>query len=167
MNKLTTLLILIGLSQATHALQCEIEIVKMPCWENYNVKIELYASSNSSSKRTIVLRKKSQDRPAVFNAKTTLDCKRGDAIKYFALFNPPIWDNQKGDVQVVAEKLLGVSQALPDAVTISQMTLCYPDDFKDVPYPMEYTPKCNCPKVEEVTKPGKGPEIETKPKKAK
>lgn len=155
MRTLTALLLIICSTNAS-ALTCSVKVLKASCWGNYDVTIPMHFSSNAGSRRTVVLAKKTAKDAAKFEALVTMPCKKGDQLLYSAKFSPPIWDGGKESPDILASQKIGVILGLPDTVKDYKLDICFPRDFMEVPYPMEYNTKCKCPERPKVSKKDKG-----------
>ena len=140
--KLFFLLILSVFTTSGFALQCTIKVQKADCWANYNVMIGVRTNAGGGT-RTAVLTKKTKKKEAVFEKTVVLPCKVGNRLIYSAKFNPPLWDDEKKDAIVAQNQAISVPQ-VTEKTTAVAMTICYPEDFKNAPFPYEYTPSCEC-----------------------
>lgn len=142
MKRFSLLVVAVLFSIQSQALMCAVKLQKASCWENYNVIVTV-KSSLVKDKTTVVLVKKNKAKPALFEKTVELKCKSGGKLLYKAKFNPPIWDDEKGDSTVVAKQSIAIPAVSPTASKVA-MSICFPDDYKNAPFPYEYTEGCKC-----------------------
>lgn len=132
-------IILMGLSFSFEALAftCYFTLVKNSCWKNYDVTVELMnASSSKSMVKTTAPKGKDWIR-------TQFTCEPNQAFNYHATFLPIIWDADKGKVYP-GKSTWSLPPQIKKGDTAWNITMCFPEEFAEVPYPLDATGNCKC-----------------------
>lgn len=101
-------------------------------------------SRKANDKRMVFLTKDKSNKPSVHQKDVLLRCEPGDSLSYSAKFNPPIWDDQKGDSVVYAKQRVAIPTGLSKKHKVA-ISICFPEDYKNAPFPYEYSEDCACP----------------------
>jgi hypothetical protein len=116
---------------------CFFTVVKDSCWTKYNVEVNLIVSSTAKTLTTVnVVDGQIWGRQA-------FACQPGDIYSFSASFTPVFWQSDKNKkYKSLTHYQLPVSVSQGD--TAWNVTLCYPRDFSEVPYPPEASGDCVC-----------------------
>jgi hypothetical protein len=127
--------VLCAISFNLFAFPCYLSVVKSSCWNDYNVSIDLIDVSNEKNITHVAI---PQDK---LWGRESFECSPRQTFRFEAQFNPDIWEN---DAQ---KKFKGKRYwSLPlstDQAVAWNITICYPDDFSEVPTP-RVAGKCGC-----------------------
>ena len=140
MKRITVLsaiiLSIIGIPEAS-AFTCFLTLVKNSCWVDYNVNVDVTDASTSKSILTgTVLKGKLWSR-------TKFACEAGQAFNYTATFSPIIWESDKGK-HYPGKSTWSLPAEIKKGDTAWNITVCYPEEFSEVPYPITNVTKCVC-----------------------
>ena len=71
------------------------------------------------------------------------DCETGESLTYLASFSPVFWDADKGK-QFPGKKSWKLPDKMAKGDTAWNITVCYPEEFAEVPLPPTAKGGCNC-----------------------
>ncbi|MGC1182370.1 hypothetical protein [Legionella sp.] len=120
------------------AITCYYTLAKDNCWIKYNVTVQVVDTSTDEVLTTVTV-------PAGKSwARVTFPCKtNGQKLIYKAQFTPPIWESEKGHVYT-AKNYWSLPKVVNPGDSAWNVSVCYPSDFSEVPYPPEATGNCKC-----------------------
>ncbi|MFY7697314.1 MAG: hypothetical protein ACOVQX_00555 [Legionella sp.] len=139
MAKWLSMLVFCCYSMSSFAFTCYFTAIKDSCWDNYNVTINVYDAVSNASILSVLIPQGS------FWQRKRFECSAKQRFRYEANFNPVFWESDAG------KSYFGVRfEQLPDEISDREaawnLSLCYPADFAEVPFPPEGTSKCKCDK---------------------
>lgn len=134
--KLFFMLVLMVPLQA-ESFPCFFTVVKDSCWTKYDVVVNLMVASTAKTLTTVnVVDGQTWGRQA-------FTCQPGDIYSFNASFTPVFWQSDKNKIyNSLTHYRLPAS--VPEGDTAWSVTLCYPRDFSEVPYPPEASGNCVC-----------------------
>ncbi|MCL9683419.1 hypothetical protein [Legionella maioricensis] len=133
------LIVSLGLScsGAVWSFPCYYTLVKDSCWTKYNVSVDVIDPATTKKLLTATV-------PAGKSwIRDTFDCHPAQSLVYIAQFSPVFWKSDEG------KKYQGLRNwFLPGEInpgdTAWTITICYPKDFAQVPFPPEADGNCKC-----------------------
>ncbi len=112
-------------------------MVKDSCWENYTLTVNVSNAATGEPVATIIV---PQGQSWVRQAFT---CQPKDDLSLKATFTPVFWQNDEGKIYSALR-----DWKLPDSVakgdTAWNVTVCYPEEFSEVPLPPDASGSCKC-----------------------
>lgn len=137
MAKTVVLLISAFFSAFTYAIPCFFTVAKDSCWTNYNVTVSLFdAGSNKLVGSILIPKGKSW-------ARVQSNCSPGTTLRVQAQFNPIFWQGDENKIYAAQNYQILPSQ-IAKGETAWNITLCFPQQFAEVPFPPEGTANCQC-----------------------
>ncbi len=137
MKKIILLSIALAFSPAASAHTCFFTLVKDSCWTNYDVTVDVTNASTSKSLFNISVPKgKSWTRKK-------FSCDAAESFNYSATFSPVFWQADKGK-HFSGKRTWTLPQKMKQGDTAWDITVCYPEQFSEVPLPPTADSKCNC-----------------------
>ena len=131
------MLIALGFSMEASAFTCFLTLVKNSCWKNYEVTVELTdASTNASMIKGVV------PKGELFVRKQ-FDCEAAQAFNFSATFLPIIWESEKGK-HYPGKTTWSLPPAVAKGDTAWNISMCFPEEFSEVPYPSDASGECKC-----------------------
>lgn len=138
MNKWFVMMCALGLSTPTYAFSCYLTVVKSSCWKNYNVTVILQDPTNKDKEVTSVLIPANR-----MWAREKFECQPGQKLKFKAKFNPVFWEGDEGKVYM-GKKYWELPKEVKKKELAWNISLCYPQQFAEVPLPPEAGGNCTC-----------------------
>jgi hypothetical protein len=146
----TALVLTIGCVNQASAITCFFTLMKDSCWTDYDVTVKVVDASNKKPLTNITVPKgKSWNR-------VTFTCDEGQSFNYSATFTPTFWKADEGKV-FPGNRTWMLPEKLQKGDTAWNITLCYPEQFSEVPMPPTAAGSCVCDakKIPPVTPPKK------------
>lgn len=138
MKKIITMLsLMVGLSPAVFASTCFITFVKDSCWTDYNLTIAVTDASTSKQLLSVSVPK------GIPWVRKTFSCEAGESFNYAATFSPVFWATDKGKV-FRGTRTWTLPQTMEKGATAWDITVCYPEQFSEVPLPPTGGSHCKC-----------------------
>ncbi len=139
MTKFIALLLGCFMFFQAHAFQCFLTLVKDSCWTNYNVNVVITNASTGKAITDVnVYLGKSWNR-------VQFECQPGETLSFSASFTPVFWQSDQGKVYPgFHDWTLPLKPAKGE--TAWNITLCYPEQFSEVPLPPTAGNSCKCNK---------------------
>lgn len=131
------LLPLVGICQDASAFNCFFTLVKNSCWENYDVNVDVVDADNG--KRVLV----GNVPKGKLWSRTKFTCQPGESFNYTAYFSPIIWAADKGK-HYPGKSTWSLPPEIKKGDTAWNITVCYPEEFSEVPYPETNAVSCKC-----------------------
>jgi len=120
-----------------HAFSCYLTVAKDNCWKDYNVTIGVFDTSNDKQIATLIIPEGSAW------ARQAFTCQPGEKLRFQAQFTPVFWESDQGKVYPAKD-----FWTLPDKPAQGDIawniTLCYPEQFSEVPFPPQAGAHCKC-----------------------
>ncbi|WP_133128231.1 hypothetical protein [Legionella nagasakiensis] len=132
------LLLSMSCAVAVYAFPCFVTVVKDNCWADYNVTVNVLDASNNNNLlvTVIVPQGSSWDRQK-------FTCQPGQKLKFQAQFTPVFWEKDEGKTYDGQHYWILPDQVKKDE-TAWNLTICYPEQFSEVPFPPTATAQCKC-----------------------
>ena len=119
------------------AFTCYYTLAKDSCWIRYNVTVEVIDATTSKILTTVTVPE------GKYWTRTTFNCDTGQKLMYRAQFSPVIWDADKGSIYY-AKNYLSLPNSLNSGDSAWNISVCYPSDFSQVPFPPDAANNCTC-----------------------
>lgn len=117
---------------------CFITIVKDTCWTDYNVTVDVLDADNANQKLVTVI----VPTGSAWN-RQKFSCKPSQKLKFQARFTPVFWKKDAGKVYNGTNYWILPDKPSPDE-TAWNLTICYPKQFSEVPFPPTGGGNCKC-----------------------
>jgi hypothetical protein len=125
------------ITTTAHAFSCYATLVKDSCWSNYTVSIDVVDTKKNKVLVTLFM-------PIGTDwDRETFDCDLGANLALKATFSPTMWRDQADRVYSGKSYWL-IPKDAPTGVVAWNLTRCFPEDFAEVPVPIEATDHCTC-----------------------
>lgn len=125
------------LSNSLWAITCYYTLVKDNCWSKYTVTVDVMDAPTSKVLTTVVLP------PGKSWVRQTFPCDAGAKLMYRAQFSPSIWESDKDQIYY-AKNYWSLPNDVNPGDSAWNVSVCYPSDFSQVPFPPEATGTCKC-----------------------
>ena len=133
-------LLFLSLATQAYSFPCYITIIKDNCWTNYDVTVQVDDVMVERPITSIVIPSgKSWTR-------YEFSCEEKQTVQFLAMFSPVIWDKDE-DKQYKSKRFWAFPEAIRQGDTAWNMTVCYPNDFAEVPMPPDVSGACECDKT--------------------
>lgn len=133
----TVLSAALSFSSAADAYTCFFTLVKDSCWTDYNVTVDVTDASTSKTLfRISVPKGKSW-------ARKKFSCDAAESFDYRASFSPVFWQSDKGK-HFSGKRTWTLPQTMKAGDTAWSITVCYPEEFSEVPLPPTANSQCAC-----------------------
>lgn len=126
--------------QAVHAFPCFLTIVKDSCWINYDVTVKVLDSSSNQVISTIIIPKGNRW------ARESFACQPKQIINFQAVFSPVFWASDQGKIYP-GQNYWTLPFKIAKGDTAWSITMCYPEQFAEVPLPPTAKGNCQCNKT--------------------
>ena len=133
----TLLSIALSFSPAASAYTCFFTLVKDSCWTNYNVTVDVSNASTSKTLFSVSVPKGTSWTRKKFS------CDAAESFNYSATFSPAFWQTDKGK-HFSGKRTWTLPQKMKQGDTAWDITVCYPEEFSEVPFPPTADSKCQC-----------------------
>lgn len=129
--------ITLGLSGNLNAFTCFLTLVKDSCWTDYNISVDMGDATTGKPVLTLGVPKgKSYSRQE-------FTCQPGQVFNYKATFSPIFWQADKGKV-FMGKRTWALPHKIAKGDTAWNITICYPDEFAEIPLPPSANGNCKC-----------------------
>lgn len=129
--------IAMGVSSQVSALDCFLTVVKDSCWTDFDVNVKMTNADEGKQILSITVPKgKSWSREK-------FTCDAGESLSYMATFSPVFWAADKGK-QYPGIKFWKLPEQMKAGDTAWNITVCYPEQFSEVPLPPSARGTCKC-----------------------
>ncbi|KTC90590.1 hypothetical protein OQJ18_00920 [Fluoribacter dumoffii] len=119
------------------SITCYYTLVKDNCWTKYNVVVDVMDATSSNSLTTVTV-------PAGKSwIRQTFPCDPGQKLMYRAKFSPVFWESDK-DKTYMAKNYWSLPNVINPGDSAWNVTVCFPNDFGQVPMPPEGSGNCGC-----------------------
>jgi hypothetical protein len=116
---------------------CYYTLVKDSCWTKYNVSVDVINALTEKKILTVAA-------PAGKSwVRDTFDCAPAESLIYIAQFSPLFWQNDKGKTYRGVRNWF-LPREINKGDTAWTISVCYPADFAQVPFPPEADGNCKC-----------------------
>lgn len=124
-------------SSEASAFTCFLTLAKDSCWTEYDVKVDVIdILTNKTVISAIAPTGKSWNRQE-------FACQPGQTFKYIATFSPIFWESDKGK-QYSGTRTWTLPKEIKKGDTAWNITVCYPEQFAEVPFPPTAKGNCVC-----------------------
>lgn len=120
------------------AITCYFTLAKDNCWLKYNVTVDVLDAMSAKVLTSITVPAgKSWER-------VTFPCEiGGQKLMYHAQFTPSFWEGDTGKVYT-AKNYWSLPAGIKPGDSAWNVSVCYPADFSEVPYPPDAKGTCRC-----------------------
>ncbi|KTD21355.1 hypothetical protein [Legionella londiniensis] len=133
-------LFILGLlfSLEASAFTCYLTVAKDNCWLNYNVTVTaMDAEKNNEPLVTVIIPQGSAW------ARQKFTCEPDQTLRFKAQYSPVFWEKERGKAYF-AKKYWVLPKKIDKEERAWNITVCYPEQFSEVPLPPEAVSKCKC-----------------------
>lgn len=116
---------------------CFFTFVKDSCWTDYDVNVSVVDASNNKHVVTVSIPKGKSW------ARKKTRCNGGESFDYAATFSPVFWQSDEGR-QFRGKRTWTLPQHMSKGDTAWDITVCYPEQFAEVPLPPTAGANCKC-----------------------
>ena len=134
-----TLILLQGMlfAMQAQAFPCFITMVKDSCWTDYNLTVVVTDPATEKALATVnVVQGTSW-------ARAKFDCQPKESLSMQASFTPVFWETDTGKTYA-ARRNWSLPETIKKGDTAWNITVCYPKEFAEVPFPPNVGGNCNC-----------------------
>lgn len=118
---------------------CYITLIKASCWKNYDVTVQIEDVMIEKPITSMLIPS------GAFWTRYEFACKEKQTIELTATFSPAIWEKDEGK-QYKGKRFWSYPETIGPTDTAWNMTICYPNDFAELPTPAEAADGCVCDK---------------------
>ena len=113
-------------SSLSYAVQCYITVISAPCWNEYDVSVDILNSANNSLISTVKIPK------GAHYGRVNFECKPSQVFAAQATFEPAVWikDAHK---RYNASRFWKLPDNAPQQGAIWSIDICFPTQFGNVP----------------------------------
>ena len=122
---------------AAATLPCQLVVIKNTCWKDYDVSINLIDFKTHQTHQIVELKKGDN------YAKQTFKCVPLATYSATATFSPAIWEQDKGKAYE-SSQVWNAPPALAEGTQAWAISMCFSNDFADVPVPLGDVSNCKC-----------------------
>ena len=116
---------------------CYFTLAKDSCWISYNVSVDVLDAQTDRVLTTVeVPAAKAWTRQA-------FTCDASQKLMYKARFTPAFWKSETGKIYS-AQNYWSLPAAINTGDTAWNISVCYPADFSEVPFPPDAKGNCRC-----------------------
>lgn len=116
---------------------CYYTLVKDSCWTKYDVSVDVMDAVSAKVLTTVTV-------PAGKSwMRQTFPCDAGQKLMYRAQFSPVFWESDKGKTYI-AKNYWSLPNTINPGDSAWNVTVCYPNDFAQVPLPPDVSGNCSC-----------------------
>ena len=137
MNKLLGILIASCFSVQVYAFPCFFTVAKDRCWGTYNVTVTAFDAANDKQITSVVIAE------GISWQRQKFECNPKQKLRFQAEFTPVFWQSDTGKIYA-GLNFWNLPNQVASGDTAWTITLCYPGDFAEVPFPPEGDSKCKC-----------------------
>ncbi len=133
------LIMLVGLCfyLEVEAFPCFLTLVKDSCWTNYDLVVMVTDPTTEKVLTTVTVPQ------GTSWGRQQFTCQPGETLALSASFSPLFWETDKGKTYAAQH-----SWSLPTTITKGDtawnITVCYPKEFSEVPFPPNASGDCKC-----------------------
>jgi hypothetical protein len=132
-------LLLLSLAAQAYSFPCYITIIKDNCWTNYDVTVQVDDVMVDKPITSIVIPSGEAWTRYEFS------CQEKQTLQFTAAFSPVIWDKDE-DRKYKSKRFWSYPEIIRQGDTAWNMTVCYPQDFAEIPMPPDVSGACTCDK---------------------
>lgn len=130
---------------------CYLTMVKGGCWKAYDLTVDISDADSGKLNKTILVPADQAWRRQEFA------CKPGDTIALSAKFSPIFWEGDENRI-FKGQRYWKLPDQIKPGETGWNVTVCFPEQFADVPRPPDTNTSCSCdltqiPKIEPTKSP--------------
>ncbi|KTD63310.1 periplasmic protein [Legionella santicrucis] len=125
------------LTDSLWAITCYFTLVKDNCWNKYTVTVDVMDAATAKILTTVVIP------PGKFWVRQTFPCTPKEKLIYRARFSPTMWESEKGKIYY-AKNYWSLPNEINSGDSAWNVSVCYPSDFSQIPFPPEATGTCKC-----------------------
>jgi hypothetical protein len=131
------ILSLISSSSLWASITCYYTLIKDSCWTKYDVSVDVMDALSAKVLTTVTV-------PAGKSwTRQTFPCEPGQKLMYRAQFSPVFWDSDRGKTYA-AKNYWSLPNTINPGDSAWNVTVCYPNDFAQVPLPPDVSGNCSC-----------------------
>ena len=119
------------------AITCYYTLAKENCWSKYTISVDVIDAMSNKVLTTVTVPE------GKMWVRQTFPCEAAQKLMYQARFSPMIWESEKGKVYP-AKNYWSLPTEIHPGDTAWNVSVCYPEDFSQVPLPPEATGHCSC-----------------------
>lgn len=123
-------------SSLSHAVQCYITVVTAPCWNAYDVSVDIIDSVSNAKISTVKIPK------GTHYGRVNFECKPSQVLAAQATFEPPVWIQDAHKVYN-ALRFWKLPDEAPQQGAIWSINICFPTQFANLPNSTS-ADSCNC-----------------------
>lgn len=127
----------LGVSSSAFSFHCFLTVMKDSCWTDYNVTVVAMDSDTNKPAATITIPKGQSWGRQEFN------CQPKETLNYLATFSPVFWKQDEGK-QYSGKRTWSLPEQIQKGMTAWNITVCYPEQFAEVPLPPTAGGNCTC-----------------------
>ena len=116
---------------------CYLTMVKGDCWKNYDLTVDISDADSGKINKTILV---PEGQPWI---RQEFDCKPGDTIALAAKFSPVFWEGDEDKI-FKGQRYWKLPNEISSDETGWNVTVCFPQQFADVPSPPDANTNCTC-----------------------
>ncbi len=125
---------------------CFLTMVKGGCWKSYDLTVTISNADNGKQITTTIIPENQ------LWIRKEFQCKPSDMLALEAKFSPIFWEGDE-DKTYKGQRYWKLPDAIKKGETGWNITVCYPAQFADVPFPPGHMTDCSChlnkiPKIE-------------------
>lgn len=125
------------LSFSVMAVECNITFVKAPCWQDFEVHLDVYDNSNNNKVVEVDLPK------SELWTRKTFECSPSQTYSLKAKYSPAIWQGDENKV-FDGKYIRSLPAVEPASGSIWSLDICFPSQFVNIPMPTNAQNNCDC-----------------------
>ena len=140
MPKTTSLIfaIMLFLINPVWAFTCYITLAKGSCWKQYKLDVTVQDAQTKKTLTTVTVP------TGQLWARATFPCEtNGQVLSYSAQFSPEFWQSDANQ-KYYSTKTWSLPTQVKPGDTAWNVSVCFPADFSQVPYPPAASANCAC-----------------------
>lgn len=133
----TILSMALGFSTQASAFTCFLTLLKDSCWTDYDITVNMGNAVTGKPVLTLSVPKGKSFSRQEFT------CQAGEVFNYTATFSPIFWESDKGKI-FKGKRTWSLPNSIKKGDTAWNITICYPDEFSEIPLPPTANSNCQC-----------------------
>lgn len=129
--------IAVAFSPVAAAYTCFFNFVKDSCWTDYDVTVDVTNAATSKKLFSLSVPKGQSW------ARKQFSCDAAESFNYSASFSPVFWQSDEGK-HFSGKRTWTLPQTMTKGDTAWVITVCFPEQFSEVPLPPTANSKCVC-----------------------
>jgi hypothetical protein len=126
-----------AVSSSALAFTCFVTVAKDSCWTNYALTLNVTDTATNQAISTVEVPKGKSWTREIFN------CQPNQSLHYAATYQPIFWADMKNKIYK-AKSTIRLPEAIEPGQTAWDLTVCFPRDFAEVPFPPDAKGNCKC-----------------------